>query len=53
MFKFTIRDLLWLTLVVAMGLGWGIREWQLRDEVRQANSEAMTWRARYHGHRDY
>ena len=26
MFRFSIRDLLWLTLVVAMGLGWFVRE---------------------------
>lgn len=26
MFKYTIRDLLWLTLVVAVGLGWFVRE---------------------------
>jgi hypothetical protein len=26
MFRFTIRDLLWLTLVVALVLGWFVRE---------------------------
>jgi hypothetical protein len=39
-FRFSVRDLLWLTLVVAMGLGWGIREWQLRDELK----DARKWR---------
>ena len=34
MFRFSIRDLLWLTLVVAMGLGWFVRERQLREEAR-------------------
>ncbi len=29
--RFSVRDLLWLTLVVAMGLGWLMREWQLRE----------------------
>ena len=24
MFRFTIRDVLWLTVVVALGVGWGI-----------------------------
>jgi hypothetical protein len=33
MFRFSIRDLLWLTLVVAMGLGWWLREGQLRADV--------------------
>src|SRR6185312_14317224 len=35
MSRFSIRDLLWLTLVVAIGLGWFIRERQLRAEVTQ------------------
>ena len=26
MFRFTIRDLLWLTVVVALGVGWWLRE---------------------------
>ena len=25
-FRFSIRDLLWLTLAVALGLGWMVRE---------------------------
>jgi hypothetical protein len=31
-FRFTIRDLLWLTLVVALVLGWWIDQRTLRDE---------------------
>jgi len=42
MFRFTIRDLLWLTVVVAMILGWWIRERQLNGEV----AKALEWRAR-------
>ena len=42
MFRFSIRDLLWLTLVVAMGLGWFVRELQLR------NDGAAYWRATCH-----
>jgi hypothetical protein len=29
MFRFTIRDVLWLTAVVALGVGWGIDRWQV------------------------
>jgi hypothetical protein len=53
---FTIRDLLWLTLVVAMGVGWWLREQQLRstllmevdrlgDEANTAKERAVLWRA--------
>jgi hypothetical protein len=41
-FRFSIRDLLWLTLVVAMGLGWGIREGRFRGEANRAKA----WRMR-------
>jgi hypothetical protein len=27
--KFTIRDLMWLTVVVAMGVAWWLDRWQL------------------------
>jgi hypothetical protein len=30
MFRFTIRDVLWLTVVVALGVGWGIDQSQPR-----------------------
>ena len=33
MFKFTIRELLLLTLVVALGVAWGLREWQLSSNL--------------------
>ncbi len=32
MFKFTVRDLLWLTLVLAVGLGWLVRERQVQTD---------------------
>ena len=38
MFQFTTRDLLWLTLVVAMGLGWLVRE-------RQHTNDFLGWSA--------
>jgi hypothetical protein len=37
MFRFAVRDLLWLTLVVAMGFGWFVRERQLGSETDRAN----------------
>ena len=40
MFRFTVRDLFWLMLVVAVALGWFVRERQLRGE-------ADTWKNRY------
>ncbi|HUE74978.1 MAG TPA: hypothetical protein VMP01_29190 [Pirellulaceae bacterium] len=42
MFRFTIRDLLLLTLAVAMGVGWALRERQLKSEQR----ERREWQAR-------
>jgi hypothetical protein len=33
MFRFTIRELVLLTLVVAMGVGWWIREQQLQRSI--------------------
>lgn len=35
MFRFSIRDLLWLTVVVAMGLGW----WLDRSNLEQIGDE--------------
>lgn len=51
MFRFSVRDLLWLTLVVAVGLGWLVRERRIRAEVQTcqiqidiARDEARRWR---------
>src|SRR5947207_15740729 len=44
MFKFTIRDLLWLTLVVAVGLGWFVRERQMYTRLTQTELAAETER---------
>ena len=38
-FRFTVRDLLWLTRVVGLGLGWFVREPQLRSEVADFNAK--------------
>lgn len=32
MFRFTIRDVLWLTVVVALGVGWGLERVRLRQQ---------------------
>ena len=34
MYRFTIRDVLWLTVVVGLGAAWGLRERHLSSEVR-------------------
>jgi len=33
MFRFTIRDVLWLTVVVAMGLGWWVERKRLAENL--------------------
>jgi len=38
MFRFTIRDVLWLTVVVAMALGW----WIDQDRIRRQSEELKT-----------
>jgi hypothetical protein len=35
-FRFTIRDLLWLTALVALGLGWWVDRSQLRSRLTVA-----------------
>ena len=42
--KFSIRDVLWLTVVVALAVGWGIDRVQFRRE--QANARRAELRAR-------
>jgi hypothetical protein len=47
MFRFTIRDLLWLMLVVALALGWGIRErlvWEKETVSDHFIRETKMWR---------
>jgi hypothetical protein len=34
MFHFTIRDMLWLTVVVALGLGWSIHSSRLNARIQ-------------------
>lgn len=51
MLRFTIRDLLWLTLVVAMGIGWFYHSTSLwigkamaEDEMRRLNEVLAEYR---------
>jgi hypothetical protein len=37
MFRFTIRDVLWLTVVVALAIAWGVERWHLRQAVQHQN----------------
>jgi hypothetical protein len=37
MFRFTIRDVLWLTVVVALGLGWASHHRAVRTEISILN----------------
>ena len=39
-FRFTIRDVLWLTVVVALGVGWFVDRWQLDADRAQAWNNA-------------
>ena len=44
MFRFTIRDVLWLTALVALGLGWGrehYRRLQVAESIASLESEAQ------------
>jgi hypothetical protein len=44
MFRFSIRELLLVTVIVAMGLGWWLRERELHAQVEQARDQARKWR---------
>jgi len=48
MFRFTIRDVLWLTVVVALAVGWCIERQRLATSLGQKNheAEAATLRAK-------
>jgi hypothetical protein len=42
MFRFTIRDVLWLTVVVALLVGWGLDRTQLAKSLARAEEAATT-----------
>jgi hypothetical protein len=42
--RFSVRGLLLVTALVGIGLGWFIRERQLKVELNQARHQATKWR---------
>ena len=42
--RFTIRDLLWLTVVVAMGLGWWLHDRSMVAERNAIIKNLTTWK---------
>jgi len=57
MFRFTIRDVLWLTVVVALGVAWWIdhqrprspNQWQLRAESLAEICRGYGWTVAWQG----
>jgi hypothetical protein len=47
MFRFTIRDLLWLTVVVALAVGWLVDHRLLKDEVKAIFGRYQSVATRY------
>jgi hypothetical protein len=41
MFRFTLRDLFWATLVVALGLGWWVHVRRLQSELASVQSDLL------------
>jgi len=42
MLRFTIRDVLWLTLLVALALGWALDHWRLGTMINLWQWRALT-----------
>jgi hypothetical protein len=42
MFRFTIRDVLWLTVVVALGVGWFMEHRRADLEIDRLEDAALT-----------
>ena len=52
MFRFTIRDVLWLTVVVAMGVAWWMDRSRIQSELARSQGELgnlgrAVWEAGY------
>ena len=45
MFRFTIRDLLWLMVIVGMGVGWMLERAALSDRLARLKSDLYFSRA--------
>jgi len=45
-FRFTIRDLLWLTLVVAMAVGWWLSYSHCQTQINGLQESMEDWRSR-------
>jgi len=45
MFRFTIRDVLWLTVVVALAIGWWLDQDQIRRERAALRDERQAFQA--------
>ena len=43
MFRFTIRDVLWLMMVVGLALGWGMDRWLTTNDRTTWRSRAYYW----------
>jgi hypothetical protein len=46
MFRFSIRDVLWLTVVVALLIGWLLDHHQLREAVVEVNARLQGYERR-------
>jgi hypothetical protein len=47
MFRFTTRDVLWLMLVVALGLGWLVHLELLGERLSTKIRESQMWESRF------
>jgi hypothetical protein len=53
MFRFTIRDVLWLTVVVALGVGWWASNRRTTEQLEATVSHAESLRLQLKRARDY
>ena len=55
MFRFTIRDMIWLTVVAALGAALVVKQRdiaQLEDKAKQLQRDSKTWESRANSLRD-
>ena len=43
MFRFTIRDVLWLTVVMALGVGWWVDHRSLAPDAQKHRDSLQRW----------